>query len=108
MNHQASSHASIINGKQIERGVAESLVNMVECPLQKYLFGFSVELQQTGKETKRVTRRELLIKNDIVQENHTAIYGKENKQANRRYGTHFMKKMLKNVKPNRKAPQLLM
>lgn len=93
---------------RLKEELLKALTIFVECPLQKHLFGSSVELQQTGKETKRVTGRELLIKNDIVQENHTAIYGKENKQDNRRYGTHFMKKMLRNVKPNRKAPQLLM
>ncbi|MCD7468771.1 hypothetical protein HAX54_007249 [Datura stramonium] len=47
MNHRTSSHASIIDGKQIERGIAQSLVSMVECPLQKYLFGSQFELQDT-------------------------------------------------------------
>ncbi|MCD7454240.1 hypothetical protein HAX54_024026 [Datura stramonium] len=33
--------------EHIERGIAQSLVSMVECPLQKYLFGSQFELQDT-------------------------------------------------------------
>ncbi|OIT02378.1 PREDICTED: protein LAZY 1-like [Nicotiana attenuata] len=98
---ERSSHASIItlsSEKQMEEAeLQETYGNSLECPLQKYLFGYSVELSETEVEGKK-PKGELFIKrNNIAGEHHIGKDGKEKKQTKGRHAIHFMKKMLKNL-----------
>ncbi|XP_009771785.1 protein LAZY 1-like isoform X1 [Nicotiana sylvestris] len=105
---ERSSHASIITlsgGKQLieEVELPETYGNSVQFPLQKYLFGSSVELSETEVEGKK-PKGELLIKrNNIAGEHHIGKDGKEKKQTKGRRAMHFMKKMLKNLHSKSKS-----
>ncbi|KAL3526195.1 hypothetical protein ACH5RR_014567 [Cinchona calisaya] len=96
-----SSQASIItfSNKQLDDTDAEDWAHSATCPLQKYLFGSSIELPETAVVSKKekTSLEELFRINDISCEKSTKKYDYTDKQAKKRYASLFMKKFLKKL-----------
>uniref|UniRef100_M1BR65 LAZY1 n=1 Tax=Solanum tuberosum TaxID=4113 RepID=M1BR65_SOLTU len=95
-----SSHGSTItlSGKQLES--AENNGNgTTVCPLQGYLFGSTVELQETtsasAKKEHRPSLGELFQKTKLAEENYGAKYEKRTDKDSDKSAVHLMKKILK-------------
>ncbi|XP_059294331.1 protein LAZY 1-like [Lycium ferocissimum] len=97
--YESSESIITLSDKHMETGATECYVNVEQCPLQKYLFGSSVELLEIESEVKQQKGflEELFKKKNIVQEGHVGNEGKEKKQAKGKHLAHFMKKMLRNL-----------
>ncbi|KAK6798882.1 hypothetical protein RDI58_006585 [Solanum bulbocastanum] len=83
-----------IDNKHIETGATG---NMEECPLQKYLLGSSVELQETESEVKLKQQK------GFVEELFKKKNKFEGKDKKKKEAAHFMKKILQNLQPKSKS-----
>ncbi|MCD9646323.1 hypothetical protein HAX54_036089 [Datura stramonium] len=101
--YEPSERTIALSDKHIE---TECYGNMEECPLQKYLFGSSVELPEIESQVKQQKGflEEIFKRKNIVQESHVGNEGKEKKQRKRKlHAAHFMKKMLQNLQVKSKS-----
>ncbi|KAJ8546445.1 hypothetical protein K7X08_019028 [Anisodus acutangulus] len=103
--YESSERTIALSDKHTETGPTECYGNMEECPLQKYLFGSSVELPEIDSEVKQQKQfmEELFKKKNIIQEGDVGNEGKEKKQGKRKHAAHFMKKMLQSLQSKSKS-----
>lgn len=96
-----SSYASIttISNKQFDDADTEGWRYSVTCPLQKYLFGSSIEVPETAvvEKKEKSSLEELFKRNDNVHKDSKENYDSMQKQGKGRNATQFMKKVLKKL-----------
>lgn len=96
-----SSYASIItiSNKQFDDVDTEGWRYSVTCPLQKYLFGSSIEVPETEvvEKKEKASLEELFKRNDNVHKDTKEKYDSMQKQAKGSNATQFMKKVLKKL-----------
>lgn len=96
-----SSYASIItiSNKQFDDADTEGWRYSMTCPLQKYLFGSSIEAPETAvmEKKEKASLEELFKRNDNVHKDTEEKYNSMQKQAKGSNATQFMKKVLKKL-----------
>ncbi|KAL3526275.1 hypothetical protein ACH5RR_010931 [Cinchona calisaya] len=96
-----SSQASIItfSNKLLDDTDAEDWGYSATCPLQKYLFGSSIELPETaeGLKKEKTSLEELFKRHDSDWQNSTKVSDCTEKTPKKTYATRFMKKILKKL-----------
>lgn len=94
-----SSYASIITFSSKQLDDAEGRRYSETCPLQKYLFGSSIEVPETARAEKkeRASLEDLFRLNDTIHKDSTEKHDCMEKQAKHSSMTHFVKKMLKTI-----------